>query len=123
MGDGKTETKVPKALMSRTQEIGDLRLQSYDKDEIHIHGPGSEVFKYKGKRNFQLAMDRFIRNENQHQIGTVCFIPTTKGGDSDLVLTRTKECWAMTLAPAKKTKGVNICDDVITTLDEFIQRL
>lgn len=135
MGSGnKSEVEVPKAdAVANEVKVGKdkIRLQEYEKGEIHAHDDDAGLcFVYKQRRAFALGMDTFLKTQHTHAAGAVCVVhgeksKPSKGSAGDLVLTRKPEGWEMSIAAAGTVPQPYsvLCDPIINKLDEFLQRL
>ena len=129
---GMNETEIPKTT-TRAQkagtQVGSLRSHT-NNDEVHFHDDQNNMrFAYSGVRTFQVGMDAFLRFQ-QHYFapGDVCLVRGLADAGSriaaDLVLTRNEDGWEISLSPAGSTKeGYAIVDPVLSSLDDFVQRL
>ena len=123
----KNQTEVEKSAVGNNFELGSYRFQEYNDDRIHVHDDGNNLlFEYIGKRNFQLVIDEFIRNNFSYSVGTKVVM---RGGNSektarkaaDLVLTKTNGGWDLNLVPIGVCgDGIVIGDRTIMTLRDFI---
>ena len=129
---GMNETEIPKTAARGKDAgaaIGTLRPHT-NNDEVHFHDDaGGLRFAYPGVRTFQVGMDAFLRFQ-QHNFapGDVCVVRGKADGGSrkaaDLVLTRKEEGWEIGLAPVGEVKeAYAIVDPVISSLDDFVQRI
>ena len=125
----KDEVKTPKSVSKAdgVVDFGELRLQSYKtEDEIHIHDDKAGLkFVYKGKRQFQLGMDLFVKSQHLYDFGQVVVVYGDDGHNSDLMLRKLNFGWEMSLVDKKDLRTYDdvICDKVIAILDDFVQRI
>lgn len=123
----KNETKVMKNSVGCNFELGSYRFQEYSDDRIHIHDDDNNMlFEYVGKRNFQLAIDEFIKYNPCHNVGAKLVMRGVEFDDpskkaADIVLTRTDNGWSFCLSPAGDVKdAILIGDKTLMLLRDFV---
>ncbi len=131
----KCETTLPKtrsaAKAGKPEVLNKYRFQNYDDGKVHVHDDElGLVFICLDTRRFQLGIDSFIKKADHFAMGHITVIRTDVATVSsgrklaDVVLTKTQEGWNFALSEAGVAQADSFAaDEVLTFLDDFVQRI